>query len=308
MKTFKFKSALITPEKPVLVLRVCESTGYSSNNFYWPLIGPVSCPDWEDHTFCGNGLHGWLHGAGSSFCANKKLLENVNSLWLVVEVPSYIDLGGKIKFPSGTVVYCGSQEGATKYLRDNDELADCTSKPIIIGNILTVGDYEIGIGGDHSKVTSGMYGTSITGDHSISTSGDKGTSRSEMGISISGDNGVSYSGQYGRSISGDNGYSYSGNDSVSISGTRGYSLSGAYGESICGDNGISVVSDDGYAASGVGGTIIYHDYSTDSRKPYAIGIDLDDLGDVLKPNQLYRFGKCEGQYNPILSYIELSKK
>ncbi len=110
-KRTMFQSNLTTPEKPVLVLRVCQSTGHSRNNFYWPQSGPVNCPDWADNKECGNGLHGWLHGVGNGYDANGRLLKNVNSLWLVVEVPSYIDLGGKIKFPSGTVVFSGTQEG-----------------------------------------------------------------------------------------------------------------------------------------------------------------------------------------------------
>ncbi len=88
-------------------------------------------------------------------------------------------------------------------MRDNDELIDYKGKPVIIGDILTVGNNEVGTGGDYSKVTSGMYGTSITGDFGTATTGDFGTANSRnFGISISGNNGVSIIASRGHAASG----------------------------------------------------------------------------------------------------------
>lgn len=44
--------------KSVLVLRACKADMSSYNDFVWPTIGPVKCPDWEPTDECGNGLHG----------------------------------------------------------------------------------------------------------------------------------------------------------------------------------------------------------------------------------------------------------
>jgi hypothetical protein len=89
--------------KNVLVLRTCSSQMTSHGGFKWPESGPVSAPDWKPTRECGDGLHGWLWGSGNW---NLKA-EGSDIHWLVVEVLSkdIIDLGVKVKFPRGEVLF-----------------------------------------------------------------------------------------------------------------------------------------------------------------------------------------------------------
>ena len=92
----------------VLVVRQCAHDGSSSHDFVWPKSGPVTCPDWESHNKCGNGLHGWPWGLalGDGSC------QNYDWLWLVVAVdPKDVidveDVQGKVKFKQGEVIFAG---------------------------------------------------------------------------------------------------------------------------------------------------------------------------------------------------------
>ena len=98
----------------VLVLRTCNADMTSTNGFRWPESGPVEAPDWNPAPQCGGGLHGLLWGEGDG----SLLSWTPDARWLVVEVPAgtTVDLGGKVKFPRGVVVYCGDRFGATAYL------------------------------------------------------------------------------------------------------------------------------------------------------------------------------------------------
>ena len=161
-------SHLITPEKPVLVLRVCEPEGRSSNGFIWPTSGPVACPDWKDTTECGKGLHGWLRGEGDHSAANLELFSNPNSLWLAVLVPGYVQLDGKVKFPRGEVVCSGDRLTVTDYLRANG----CTGA--VIGGTVRAGDRGMVMVGSHGAATAGDHGTATAGYASTATAGDRG--------------------------------------------------------------------------------------------------------------------------------------
>ncbi len=79
--------------------------------FQWPELGPVEAPDWDPKRECGNGLHGLPWGIGDwSLCR----CQDPKAVWQVVEVEetSLVDLGGKVKFPRGTVIYSGTLSGA----------------------------------------------------------------------------------------------------------------------------------------------------------------------------------------------------
>ncbi len=302
------KSNLTTPEKPVLVLRVCGPDGGSTNGFYWPLIGPVNCPDWEDNKECGHGLHGWLHGVGDGYAATFYRVRDKNSIWMVVEVPSYIDLEGKVKFPSGTVVFSGTKVNAIEYLRSNDpyHLAkEGNNGSMIIGDIVTSTGPENVVGADYSVVTSESLGHSISGYMGESSSGEAGFSESgRSGISISGNHGRSVTADFGTAISGDSGAAISGNGGFSISGHHGYSLAKIFGTSISGDYGISIAYhsnnsssiNTGFLQSGIGGSI-----GTSENKLLKIGIDTDIKGDILIPNELYCFNVDDDK--PILAIL-----
>ncbi len=162
------KTFLITPEAPVLVLRICQPDGRSRNNFYWPTSGPVTCPDWIDSDECGNGLHGWLRGEGSHSAADTSLFTLPDALWLAVEVPAYVELNGKVKFPAGTVVCSGDRLTVTEYLKANG----CTGA--IIGGTATAGDRGTATAGDRGTATAGDSGTATAGDSGTATAGDEG--------------------------------------------------------------------------------------------------------------------------------------
>jgi hypothetical protein len=99
------------PTEKVLVLRSCWSDMTSSHGFTWPESGPVECPDWKPIAFCGNGLHGLLWAVGDYGLTHS---HDAQAKWLVVEVDAaeVVDLGDKVKFPRGVVVFCGGLAAA----------------------------------------------------------------------------------------------------------------------------------------------------------------------------------------------------
>ena len=139
----------------VLVMRTCDASMRSHGGFVWPKSGPVECPDWNSEPVCGGGLHGLLWGEGDGSLVNHDRSAN----WLVVEViaSEVVDLDRKVKFPRGTIVFCGSAFEATKYIA---ERAPNSVKAIVGGTS-----------------TSGDRGTSTSGDGGTSTSGDGGEIR-----------------------------------------------------------------------------------------------------------------------------------
>lgn len=139
-------AAIAAPDQPtrtvpapghVLVLRACRDDLSSSHGFTWPKSGPVAAHDWMPTKECGNGLHGWLWGEGDASIAGHLDPFTANALWLVVEVDAslVVDLGGKVKFPCGEVVFCGARDEATKYLAEHGG----AGKAIISGTA-TAGD------------------------------------------------------------------------------------------------------------------------------------------------------------------------
>jgi hypothetical protein len=100
-----------SPGDLVYVLRSCKSDGTSHGGFRWPDSGPVECPDWSPAAECGHGLHGLLWGIGDW---GLTALSDPNSKWYVVAVPAetVVEIGGKVKFPRGEVVYSGGLPGA----------------------------------------------------------------------------------------------------------------------------------------------------------------------------------------------------
>ena len=99
-----------------LVLRSCNSDMSSYNNFIWPVSGDVAAPDWNPAPIRGGGLHGLKWGYGDLGLLNWA----DDAKWLVVEVveAEYVDLGMKVKFPRGKVVYCGEYTEAVTIISD----------------------------------------------------------------------------------------------------------------------------------------------------------------------------------------------
>ena len=171
--------------KTVLVLRVNNPDMTSHGGFLYPESGVVSAPDWDPKPECGKGLHGWLWGEGNSFAADDKCSLK-DAKWLVLKVSSkdVVDLSGKVKFPSGTVVHCGDRKSATDYLYKHG------AKGAVIGGMLTVGDHSFATVGDHGTATAGNFGTATAGNFGTATAGYKGTATAgRYGTAKAGDNG-----------------------------------------------------------------------------------------------------------------------
>jgi len=219
----------------------------SYHGLKWPNEGDVEAPDWDPKPECGNGLHGLLHGCGNAYL----LSDDPDAKWLVVKVlgGTCVDIGGKVKFPKGTVVYAGTKEEAVKII------AEAYPEAPVVFAVRHSGEKGFSISGDFGKSTSGDYSNSTSGYHGISTSGNYGKSTSgDCGKSTSGDCGKSTSGDYGTSTSGNGGISTSGDNGFSISDYGGTSTPGNYGASTSGDHGTSISGDGGTSTSGICGT------------------------------------------------------
>ena len=104
------------PKGKALALRSCNPDMTSHGGFEWPKTGRVKCADWSKEAVCGKGLHGLLWGEGDG-----SLLGESNRPHLVVEIDesAKVDLLGKVKFPSCTVVHCGDAKSATDFIREH---------------------------------------------------------------------------------------------------------------------------------------------------------------------------------------------
>jgi len=174
------------------VIRTCNADFTSRNGFKWPALGEVVCPDFEASQECGAGLHGFLDGCGDGSLASWYN----DAQWLLVAVPTdmLIDLEGKVKFPSGEVVF-SSQDRLT-VIAELERLNPETRTAPVIGAVRSSMK-------ERANVFTGDYGTSTSGDYGTSTSGDYGTSTSgAWGTSISGEGGTSTVGVYGEAKSG----------------------------------------------------------------------------------------------------------
>jgi hypothetical protein len=141
----------------VLILRTCDENLKSYNGFQWKKSGVVSAPDFMSTKECGHGLHGFLKGSG-----DVSLLPSSNMdiyKWLICEVKEseIIELDGKVKFPSCTVIYCGEMIEAVSILKtiypDSPVIA-CTA---------TAGRFGMATAGGHGMATAGGHGMATAG-------------------------------------------------------------------------------------------------------------------------------------------------
>jgi hypothetical protein len=167
----KSKGAATPKEEPapkpetVLVLRCVDANRRAYNGFQWPESGPVEAPDWEATQECGHGLHGWLRGVGDP---NVATIHN-DSLWQIVEVVAadVIDLGGKVKYPRGVVLYTGDKAEAINRIQ-----AAYPHVPVIYGTATA---------GYRGTATAGNYGTATAGEGGTATAGEGGTATAGEG-------------------------------------------------------------------------------------------------------------------------------
>jgi hypothetical protein len=195
----RFCSSTVEP-KTVLVLRTCDEKMQGHGGFQWPTSGPVSCPDWNPEPICGGGLHGLLNGVGNGSLLNWR--ENAN--WLVVEVLSteIVDIDGdKVKFPGGTVVFCGNRKDATDYIWER-----VPNDSAIVGAMRVVGDKQTVTVGYHGTANAGNNGTASAGEYGTASAGDDGTaSAGKGGTASAGDGGTANAGNYGTASAGNGG-------------------------------------------------------------------------------------------------------
>jgi len=161
-----------TKKSIALVLRTCKSDLTSRNGFQWADVGGITtAPDWVNNKDCGNGLHGWLFGAGDHSCSNYL---DAESKWMVLEVElkSIVMLGEKCKFPTAKTVFVGDKKSATDYLIANEPRAKNVA---VIGASLEVGDNEAVLVGNLGTATAGNWGTATAGNWGTATAGYKGT-------------------------------------------------------------------------------------------------------------------------------------
>ncbi len=212
-----------------LVMKVVGPDMRSYGGFLWPESGYVEAPDWDPQPACGRGLHGWLNGQGDYTC--QSFTEIDGAKWLILEVDNFIDLVGKVKFQSCTVVHCGTRQTATNYL-----LQAGISGPIIGVTVsggpnsrVSGGDGSTVSGGPNSRV-SGGYGSTVSGGPNSRVSGGDGSTVSGGdGSTVSGGDGSTVVGGYGSTVSGGYGSTVSGGPNSRVSGGDGSTVSGGTG-------------------------------------------------------------------------------
>ena len=164
-----------------LILRTCDANMQSRGGFQWPRSGPVAAPDWNPAPECGNGLHGFLRGEGDGDLANW----SSDAVWLVAEVETFVDLGGKVKFPAAEVFFAGSRLEATAIIRARYPDA------VVIGANVAVEDRRVAVVGDRGTATAGDRGTATAGYCGTATAGDRGTATAGSdGTATAGEDGM----------------------------------------------------------------------------------------------------------------------
>ena len=138
-----------------LVLKSVNADRTSYSGFQYPESGHVECPDWSPEQTCINGLHGWLWGIGDYALKNM----NHGSKWIVIEVDKedIIELNGKVKFPRGKVVFCGTWVEAYLIVRENT--------PIDIAAAIEYSGHAAATGNQGHACCLGLNGTAMAGEN-----------------------------------------------------------------------------------------------------------------------------------------------
>jgi len=208
----------VKAKKPatVLVLRTTDADGKSYGGFQWPEKGAVACKDWNPKPECGNGLHGLLWGAG----AGDLLDWSEDTRWLVVEVLASevvkID-DQKIKFPHGTVVFCGKRDDAVRMVAER-----APAGTIGVAGTATAGYRGTATAGEAGTATAGYAGTATAGDRGTATAGYAGTATAgEAGTATAGDRGTATAGEAGTATAGEAGTATAGYRGTATAGEAG---------------------------------------------------------------------------------------
>jgi hypothetical protein len=247
MKSKRKKTVHQGVEETVLVLRSCkESDGKlvawhnKANGFEWPRSGVVIAPDWgtKQPNECGGGLHGLLWGVGD---AENCCYWGDNAKWLVVEVlkKEVVDIDGtKVKFPRGTVIFCGSLQEAAAIVKKRAPLGTP-----VTGGSAAAGDRGSAAAGDMGSAAAGYMGSAAAGDMGSAAAGDRGSA-------AAGDMGSAAAGYMGSAAAGDRGSAAAGYMGSAAAGYRGSAAAGYRGSAAAGDRGSAAAGDRGSAAAG----------------------------------------------------------
>jgi hypothetical protein len=148
----------------VLVLKSLNAKLIAAHNdFQWPEFGICEAPDWLQTNECGNGLHGWLWGAGDS---NLRCSDD-DAKWLVlhVEESTIINLDGKVKFPKCEVIFVGTREDAVSIIQNY-----APAGTAIMFSTLT-GGYASTLTGGYASTLTGGYASTLTGGYASTLTG-----------------------------------------------------------------------------------------------------------------------------------------
>jgi len=272
---------LITPSdwpiSTVLVLRTCSadmrSEHQAANGFQWPESGPVSAPDWLPTTECGNGLHGLLWGE----CDSGLLNHTASAKALVVKVAAsdIIQLQGKVKFPRGHVVFCGTHHDAAKFILANGG----AGKAVHYGTA-TAGYRGTATAGDRGTATAGCGGTATAGDGGTATAGYRGTATAGCG-------GTATAGYGGTATAGYRGTATAGCGGTATAGDRGTATAGCGGTATAGYGGTATAGCGGTATAGCAGVISIQYWNGKRYKTKIAHVKDGDGDGELEPNTPY---------------------
>jgi hypothetical protein len=240
------------------MLRTCRKDMRAYNGFVWPESGPVSAPDWNPEPVCGGGLHGLLMGIGNI----SHLSWDSNAKWFVVAVDSgsVVDLDGKVKVPSGNVVYCGDRDGAVSFLVQNG--GDVTKIPFTHQRC---GDRSTLTGGYDSTLTGGNGSTLTGGNYSTLTGGNYST--------LTGGNGSTLTGGNGSTLTGGDCSTLTGGDCSTLTGGKRSTLTGGKDSTLTGGDCSTLTGGDWSALTGGNDSTLIAKYwdKKQSRYRFVIG-------------------------------------
>ena len=244
----------MTKRKYDYILRTCRPDLTSNRgSFQWSEKGPVEAPDWDPTPQYGGGLHGFLNGAGCGGFADW----SPEAKWLVVRIKKgeYVDLGDKVKFPRGEVIFCGSRFDATNFIARFAPEGTAIIGRTFEGKNAVVGYRGTATTGAWGKASAGVEGMASAGDGGTASAGDGGTASAGAfsTASVKGC-GAASAGNFGTAVAGIDGTASAGLNGTASAGIRGTATAGNFGTASADDFGTASAGHKGTASAGVRGT------------------------------------------------------
>ena len=231
-----------------LVLKSLKPNLTAHGGFQWPESGMIAAPDWSEYPVCGQGLHGWLWGAGDA--SLQVTGEDVKWLVLSVDADKVVELDGKVKFPDCEVIYCGSRETAVMIIA---AYAPAGTKTMFVtmavgsGSTVDAGDGSTVKAGYGSMVKAGYGSTVKAGSRSTVDAGSRSTVDAGYGSTVKAGSRSTVDAGSGSTV--DAGY--------------GSTVKAGYGSTVAVDSGSTVDAGDGSTVkAGDGSTVKAGDGST----------------------------------------------